>query len=76
MSTATLATITPRLRYPPSQLRIVEPQGSPVAVTTQAGVEFALLEAWLASSPALQLPLRQIEPQQQTKGREVQRLLL
>ena len=39
-------------------------------------VEFSLLESWLASSTALQLPLHQIESQQQVKGREVQRLLL
>ncbi len=41
-----------------------------------AFVEFSLLESWLASSNALQLPLHQIESQQQAKGREVQRLLL
>src|ERR1022692_1658494 len=41
-----------------------------------AFVEFSLLESWLASSSALQLPLHQIESQQQAKGREVQRLLL
>src|SRR5271165_4097387 len=41
-----------------------------------AFVEFSLLEAWLASRNALQLPLHQIESQQQAKGREVQRLLL
>jgi hypothetical protein len=41
-----------------------------------AALEFALLEAWLASTRALQLPLHEIESQQQTKGREVQRLLL
>src|SRR5207244_2540698 len=58
-----------------SQLLILlEP---PAAVSSSpAALEFALLEAWLASSPALQLPLHQIESQQQTKGREVQRLLL
>jgi hypothetical protein len=39
-------------------------------------VEFSLLESWLASSNALQLPLHQIESHQQAKGREVQRLLL
>ncbi|MBZ5622034.1 MAG: hypothetical protein LAQ69_25395 [Acidobacteriia bacterium] len=39
-------------------------------------VEFSLLESWLASSSTLQLPLHQIESQQQVKGREVQRLLL
>ena len=38
-------------------------------------VEFSLLESWLESSIALQLPLHQIESQQQAKGREVQRLL-
>jgi hypothetical protein len=44
--------------------------------TTPAAIEFALLQSWLASSSALQLPLHQIESQQQAKGREVQRLLL
>ena len=39
-------------------------------------MEFSLLESWLASSGALQLPLHQIESQQQARGREVQRLLL
>ena len=46
------------------------------ADTRSALVEFSLLESWLASSSALQLPLHQIESQQQAKGREVQRLLL
>ena len=44
--------------------------------TTPAALEFSLLQSWLASSTALQLPLHQIESQQQAKGREVQRLLL
>jgi hypothetical protein len=44
--------------------------------TTPAAIEFALLQSWLASSSALQLPLHQIETQQQAKGREVHRLLL
>jgi len=43
---------------------------------TPALVEFSLLESWLASSGALQLPLHHIESQQQARGREVQRLLL
>ncbi len=47
-----------------------------LADTRLAFVEFSLLESWLASSSALQLPLHQIESQQQAKGREVQRLLL
>jgi hypothetical protein len=46
------------------------------AATTPAFIEFSQLESWLASSGALQLPLHQIELQQQAKGREVQRLLL
>src|SRR6202167_4352661 len=43
---------------------------------TPAAVEFALLQSWLASGSVLQLPLHEIECQQQAKGREVQRLLL
>jgi len=43
---------------------------------TPALIEFSRLESWLASSNALQLPLNQIEFQQQAKGRELQRLLL
>jgi hypothetical protein len=49
---------------------MVESPGSHTAATP-AALEFALLEAWLASTRALQLPLHQIESQQQTKGREV-----
>jgi hypothetical protein len=44
--------------------------------TTAAAIEFALLQSWLASSSALELPLHQIESLQQAKGLEVQRLLL
>jgi hypothetical protein len=43
---------------------------------TPALIEFSLLESWLASSGALQLPLHQIESQQQARGRQIQRLLL
>ena len=43
---------------------------------TPAAVEFALLQSWLASGNALELPLHEIECLQQAKGREVQRLLL
>ena len=49
---------------------------NPAPAPTPADVEFALLQAWLASSGTLELPLHQIESQQQDKGREVQRLLL
>jgi hypothetical protein len=38
--------------------------------------EFALLESWLASTHASQLPLHLIEATQHSRGREVQRLLL
>jgi hypothetical protein len=80
MSTANAATPFPPTaflpRYP-GPLPILEPQASPTAATTTpAALEFALLEAWLASSRTLQLPLHEIESQQQTKGRDVQRLLL
>src|SRR5271169_4009066 len=44
--------------------------------STPAAVEFALLQSWLASGSALQLPLHEIESRQQAMGREVQRLLL
>jgi hypothetical protein len=80
MSTTNTATPFPPTAFLPryqGPLPILEPQGSPTAVgTTPAALEFALLEAWLASSHTLQLPLHEIESQQQTKGREVQRLLL
>src|SRR5215475_11767650 len=80
MSTATIATPFLPTPFPPSYptpLPILELQSSPTAVvTTPAAREFALLEDWLASRCTLQLPLHQIEAQQQTKGREVQRLLL
>src|ERR1700724_614530 len=46
------------------------------ADTSPAALEFSLLQSCVASSTALQLPLHQIESQQHTKGREVQRLLL
>lgn len=38
--------------------------------------EFASLEAWLSAPGSLQLPLDQVECQQEQKGRELQRLLL
>src|SRR5215472_10344569 len=80
MSTATIATpflLTPFPPPYPTPLPMPEWQSSPTAVvTTPAAREFALLEDWLSSRCTLQLPLHQIEAQQQTKGREVQRLLL
>src|SRR5499433_453802 len=78
MSTATIATPFLPTPFPPpcpTPLPMLELQSSTI-VTTPAAREFALLEDWLASRCTLQLPLHQIESQQQTKGREVQRLLL
>src|SRR5215471_13514887 len=48
----------------------------PVPPAHPARQQFFLLEQWLASPQALQLPLHQVECQQEHKGREVQRLLL
>lgn len=44
--------------------------------TSPALAEFALLESWLASAPASQLPLYAVESEQHARGRELQRLLL
>lgn len=44
--------------------------------TSPALAEFTLLESWLASAPATQLPLYAVESEQHARGREVQRLLL
>ena len=80
MSTANIATPFLPTPFPPcypTPLSTVERQAHPApVVTTPAALEFASLEAWLTSPCTLQLPLHQIESQQQTKGREVQRLLL
>jgi hypothetical protein len=73
MSTANIATLF--LPRDPCPLPKFESPGSHTPASP-AALEFALLEAWLASTRALQLPLHEIESQQQTKGREVQRLLL
>src|SRR6516164_2804983 len=70
-----IATFTPLLHLP-DQRRIQAQTPPVVPAATPAALEFALLEAWLASTPALKLPLHQMESQQQTKGREVQRLWL
>ena len=46
------------------------------ATSSLAQQEFASLEAWLSASSTLQLPLHQVERQQEQKGWELQRLLL
>ena len=87
MSTANFATPLLPAAFPPrylTPLPTLERQPSPAAVvttpiavlTTPAALECASLEAWWASPATLHLPLHQMESQQQTKGREVQRLLL
>ena len=67
---------TPFPPFFPTPLPAFERQAHSAVVTTPAALEFASLEAWLASHHTLQLPLPQIESQQQIRGREVQRLLL
>jgi len=80
MSIANIATPFLPTPFPPcylTPLPILELQGSHIDVgITPAARELASLEAWLASRRTLQLPLHEIESQQQAKGREVQRLLL
>src|SRR6516225_9454736 len=80
MSTANIATPFLPTPFPPcypTPLSTLKWQAQlAAAVTSPAALEFASLEAWLTSPCTLQLPLHQIESQQQTKGREVQRLLL
>lgn len=44
--------------------------------SSPALIQFNLLESWLASTHASQLPLHLVETEQHTRGREVQRLLL
>jgi hypothetical protein len=56
----------PSTRLPPFPLSPAHP----------ARPHFFLREQWLASPPTLQLPLPQVECQQEPKGREVQRWLL
>ena len=46
------------------------------AAPSLAQQEFASLEAWLSAPSTLQLPLHQVEGQQEQKGWELQRLLL
>ena len=78
MSTTNIVTPflpTPFPPFCPTPLPAFERQAHSALVTTPAALEFASLEAWLASHHTLQLPLHQIESQQQIRGREVQRLL-
>ena len=80
MSTTNVATpllpTTSPPRYPTPLPSFERQPSSAAVITTPAALEFASLETWLASPRTLQFALHQIESQQQTKGREVQRLLL
>ena len=81
MTAAPLAPL-PLLPRLPNASSLVRPLSRDSAVPlagdarSHARQEFSSLEAWLSAPPTLQLPLHQVERQQQTKGREVQRLLL
>src|SRR6266480_4076059 len=46
------------------------------SIASAARQQFSSLEDWLSAPPTRQLPLHQIECQQEPRGREVQRLLL
>jgi hypothetical protein len=79
VSATLLAPLQPGL---PPATRLAPPP-SPGSIVPWAAVagsharqEFSSLEAWLSAPPTLQLPLHQIERQQEHKGRDLQRLLL
>jgi hypothetical protein len=55
---------------------VIPPFFAAGSLAAAARQEFSSLEDWLSAPPTLQLPLHQIECQQEHKGREVQRLLL
>lgn len=82
MTTATALAPLPLLPRLPNAAHLVPPLArdslAPFAgdARSHARQEFSSLEAWLSAPSTLQLPLYQIERQQQTKGREAQRLLL
>ena len=58
-------------------LRCASPSlSTAVAASFRARQEFSSLESWLSAPPTLQLPLHQIEAQQEIKGRELHRWLL
>lgn len=58
-------------------LSLASPPALPVPTTCSAAVQaFSSLEAWLSAPATLQLPLQQIELQQELRGRQLQRILL
>jgi hypothetical protein len=68
-NTTPYASSVPVTPLPPPAISITH-------VARQARQQFADLEEWLSSPHTLQLPLHQIECQQEHQGRELQRLLL
>jgi len=71
------APATPRfILPPPHNWRQTAALSSAPDPVRQARHEFALLEAWLSSAQARELPLHQVECQQLPRGRAVERLLL
>jgi len=75
MSSATQITPLPPglTNAPPRSLGSVAPRA---AARFHARQEFSSLQTWLSAPPTLQLPLHQIELQQEFRGRELHRLLL
>jgi hypothetical protein len=66
--------LTPSVRPP---LPVLSPASAgPSAAPSLAQQEFASLQAWLSAPSTLQLPLHQVESQQEQRGRELQRWLL
>ena len=52
------------------------PESVEVLSLARAGQAFQALEEWLLSSDTRQLPLHEVEREQERRGREIQRLLL
>src|SRR5712692_2048059 len=79
VSATLLAALPPGMPHAPHLAPPSSP-GSVVSLATATGSraqqQFCSLEAWLSAPPTLQLPLHQIERQQELKGRDLQRLLL
>jgi hypothetical protein len=78
VSATLLAALPPGMPHAPRLAPRRSPGVVPLAAATgfHARQEFSSLEAWLSAPPTLQLPLHQIERQQEFKGRDLQRLLL
>ena len=78
MTSATPLPLLPLASHLPNASGLARPPSlnSVIPRAAAARQEFSSLEAWLSAPATLQLPLHQIECQQEHKGRELQRLLL